>query len=166
MVRREAPRGLLQKLLTGLFLILLLPVVIVLIPAYFVYSGFLYLAVFAVWLPRGKDVLFIYSDSPHWKEHIESNVLPSLQGRAVVLNWSERSVWGKRWFSLAVVCFRHFSGTREFNPMAVVFRRFRRAKVFRFWQAFQDHKHGTSSSLQEIERAFFQYLQSADQVTK
>jgi hypothetical protein len=75
-----------------------------------------------------------------------------------VLNWSQRSNWN-RW-SLPVLCFRHFGGDREFNPMAIVFRPFRKARVFRFWRPFRDRKHGTPSALQEAEKAFFEYLRN------
>lgn len=120
------------------------------------YNLCLYTSIHLLWLRRGKDVLFVYSNSPHWKEYIEANILPKMAHRSVVLNWSDRSSWD-RW-ALSVMCFRHFAGSREFNPMAIVFRPFRGAKVFRFWRAFRDYKHGEASTLQEAEKSLFDYL--------
>jgi hypothetical protein len=137
-------------------LIVLLPILVTVVAIYLLYTSFLYCAVFLFWLPRGKDLLFVYSDSPHWKDYIETRILPSIQKRAVVLHWSERSTWNN--WSLAAACFRHFGTHREFNPMAVAFRPFRRAKVFRFWKPFRDYKHGRPTALEETEKALFHYL--------
>jgi hypothetical protein len=45
-------------------------------------------------------------------------VLPAVGSRGVILNWSDRKQWS---YSLPVVLFRFFAGTREFNPLAIVF---------------------------------------------
>jgi len=68
--------------------------------------------------------------------------------RAVVLNWSERSNW-KRW-SLAVAVFRNFGGSREYNPMILLFRPLHAVRTFRFWSAFKDWKHGDSESVSRV----------------
>lgn len=116
----------------------------------------LYLAVWLRWLPSDKDILFVHSDSPVWRDYIEQQILPVIQERAVVLNWSQRSTpqWGP---SLAVAVFQHFGGAREFNPMGIVFLPFRRAKVFRFHAAFRDYKHGKPEKLLALQREFFEY---------
>jgi hypothetical protein len=155
----KLPRKLAAKLLPLVVLILVLPVLLPLLAVHISYSIFLYLSVAACWLPFGKNVLFVYSNSPHWKAYLEGKVLPTIRDRSVVLNWSDRSAWD-RW-SLPVMCFRHFGGTREFNPMAVVFRPFRKVEVFRFWRAFHDLKHGKPLALQELEKAFFDFLREA-----
>jgi hypothetical protein len=103
-----------------------------------------------VWLPRGKDVLVVLSESPIWHEYMLAEILPPVQHRAVVLNWSERKRW-PRW-SFARHVFRTFKGERNFNPLVLVFRRFRRAKVFRFWQPFQEWKHGHKESVEGLKR--------------
>ncbi|MBZ5727735.1 MAG: hypothetical protein LAP87_22405 [Acidobacteriia bacterium] len=97
-------------------------------------------------------MLLVYSDSPVWHAYIEQQFLPYLGRRAVVLNWSERNRWG---ISLGRVAFRFFGGRREFNPLAVVFRPFRRTQTFRFWAAFRDMKHGRPELLQTVEHRFF-----------
>jgi hypothetical protein len=50
-----------------------------------------------------------------------------------MLNWSERSTWRK--WPLTQQVFYCFGGRRKFNPMVIMFRPFRRAKLFRFRQS-------------------------------
>ena len=45
------------------------------------------------WLPRGRRVIFVYSNSPVWREYVEERILPRLPANAAILNWSERSRW-------------------------------------------------------------------------
>ena len=99
-----------------------------------------------------RRVLFVYSDSPNWKAHVEANILPQLPQNSVVLNWSHRLSWNK--FNVSVMLFRGFAGPEEFNPIGLVFERFCIVKRYRFWQAFRDAKHGRSDALQLVERRF------------
>jgi hypothetical protein len=131
--------------------VLLLPVILLFAaPAlifYLLYTGTLYLLIWTAWLPYGKDVLFVYSDSPIWHDYMTGNLLPLVRERAVVLNWSERKQWSA--WSLAVLALRHFGGGREFNPLVVLFPPVRRAKVFRFWSPFQEWKTGDKERVEK-----------------
>ena len=127
---------------------LVLPLALLAFTLHLLYRGALYLLVWALWLPRGKDVLFIYSDSPIWREYMATQVLPLVQERAVVLNWSERKKWPT--WSVEVAIFRHFGGAREFNPLVVLFRPLRTAKLFRFWSAFNDWKRGYTEPVERL----------------
>src|SRR3954463_5742277 len=91
--------------------IVLLPFVIVAAAVWFAAAIYLLLIVWTTWCPRGKYALVVYSDSPVWREYFETSVLPVIGDRAAVLNWSDRKQWA---FSLPVVLFRMFAGTREF----------------------------------------------------
>jgi hypothetical protein len=77
-----------------------------------------------------------------------SEMLPLVESRTVVLNWSERGTW-KRW-SLRVLAFRFFSGQKAFNPLIVVFRPFRLAQKFRFWPAFREWKQGNKQAVEKL----------------
>jgi len=135
---------------------LLLPPTLVWIALFALYSVVSWLCVHLLiwiwWCARGRDVLLIYSDSPIWREHIEERILPLLGKRVIVLNWSARRQWS---LSLSRIAFGYFGGTREFNPLAVVFRPLRRTRTFRFWKAFRDMKHERPEALQAMEREFF-----------
>jgi hypothetical protein len=130
----------------------LLVVAVFALVCYLVSAVCLHVAIWSWWCIRGRDILFVYSDSPIWHDYIEQHVLPHLGERAVVLNWSRRRGWR---FSLARAAVHHFGGWREFNPMAVVFRPFRRTRTFRFWQPFRDFKHGRPEALHRMESEFF-----------
>ena len=140
--------------------VILSPLLIVVIPAILLLALFAYLTstvclhiiIWSWWCIRGNDILFVYSDSPIWHDYVEQRILPHLGERAVVLNWSQR----KRWrLSLARMAFYHFGSYRQFNPLGVVFRPFRRTRIFRFWQPFRDFKHGNPEALHKIETEFF-----------
>lgn len=137
-----------NALLLILFLPFVLPLALVAVVLYLLYRITLYLLVWTFWLPRGKDILFVYSDSPIWHDYMASEVLTLVQERAVVLNWSDRKKW-PRW-SLGVAVFRHFGGHRGFNPLVVLFRPFRLARVFRFWSAFKDWKRGYREPVERL----------------
>jgi hypothetical protein len=109
-----------------------------------------YLLVWVWWLPRGKDVLFVSSESTVWGEYMETQILPLVRDRATVLNWSERNKWPK--WSFAVRVFRTFGRGRDHTPMVVIFQPFRRARIFRFLQAFKDFKHGHTENVEQLRR--------------
>ena len=134
---------------------LLLVFGVLVLVAWIVATICLHLAVWSWWCLRGRDILFVYSDSPIWRSYIEEKLLPFLGRRAVVLNWSQRKQWR---FSLARLVFGHFWNHREFNPMAIVFRPFRLTRTFRFWQPFQDFKHGNPEALTKMENEFFKLI--------
>jgi hypothetical protein len=108
-------------------------------------------AFLARWTASGKDLLLVYSNSPHWKAYIESNWLPALEARAVVLNWSERTTWPNR-YPLEGAVFRRWAGDTEFNPIAIIFPARGTVQVIRFWRAFREYTHGRGGPLREAER--------------
>lgn len=138
-----------------LWLLLLIGVLPLLVGLWIVYAICLNIVIWVQWCKRGKDILFVYSDSPIWHDYLDERVLPHLGDRAIVLNWSHRKTWNE---SLATAAFRHFGGDKEFNPLAVVFRPFRRARTFRFWQPFRDFKHGKTEPLARLESEFFELI--------
>ena len=104
----------------------------------------------AHWGSRGKDLLLVYSNSPHWQRYVEDTWLPKWGHRAVVLNWSERSTWTSSRPEVAL--FRTFAGREEFNPIGILVPlQGRRVHIVRFWRAFRDHKHGKPRLLQAAE---------------
>lgn len=145
-----------QFALLAPLIVLVVPVAVIAFLLYAAASAVLYLLIWLLWCTRGKDVLFVYSDSPIWREYLESEVLPKIAQRAVVLNWSKRKRWKA---SLARFAFTHFDGYREFNPLGIVFRPGCRAQGFPYWQPFRDFKHGREEPLQKIELKFFHELE-------
>lgn len=135
---------------------LIIPFALALVVGWFVYGVSLTMIVWLIWCTRGIDTLVVYSDSPNWRDYMIEAVLPRLQGRSFVLNWSDRRNW--RSLSLPVAVFRFFGGDREYNPIVIVLRPFRIPKTFRFWQAFRERKHGYHTPLHELESRMYNYL--------
>ena len=149
-----------RRVLKFTLFVLLLPIIVPLAILALVFHVLnqvvVYLLVWVWWLPRGKDVLYISSDSPIWKEYMETEIFPFVADRAVVVSWSARSKWPK--WSFAVRVFRTFGRRRDFNPIFILFRPFRRARIFRFLPAFQERKHGNNASIEQLRRDLMKAL--------
>jgi hypothetical protein len=152
------PRKFWKTVLLIVLLPVLLPFVLIVLAFYVPYRTTMYLLVWALWVSKGKDVLFVYSDSPIWQEYMLTQILPLVRERAVIMNWSERSKW-PRW-SFRVHVFRSFRGYREFNPLVIVFRPWHRARKFRFWRAFKDWKHGNQQPVSKLRKELAATIQS------
>ncbi len=146
----EAKRGRKMSDFIGILLVIVfLPLLIALGVCSLIYGIFLRLTIWAFYCTRGTNVLFVYSDSPIWKDYLDQHVVPHLPDSTLRLNWSERSTWNRASFPVRI--FRYFGGDKAFNPLAVVFHPFRKAKVFRFWQPFKDFKHGKAEALELLQ---------------
>ena len=97
----------------------------------------------------GKDLLLVYSNSPHWQSYVETNWFPRWKERAVILNWSERLTWNENQPEVAL--FQALASHREYNPLAIVVPPRGRPLVVRFWKAFRDYKHGKDQKLKQQE---------------
>ena len=103
---------------------------------------------------RGKVILFVYSDSSNWKEHIEIKILPRLEACSVILNWSKRREWESS-MQFEARLFNQWAGSGEFTPTAILFPLMRKVKVFRLWQLSQNPKHGKDKVSKEAEQSLF-----------
>lgn len=144
----KSSRSILRAVRIVAVLPIVLPLVLIAFTLGVAHRATLYALVWMLWLPRGRDILLVYSDSPIWREYMTTQVLPLVRQRALVLNWSERKRWP--WLSLQVSVFHSFGGGREFNPLVIVFRPCARATLFRFWQPFQDLKHGYREPVERL----------------
>jgi hypothetical protein len=144
-------------------LLLLLPLVVVAGVVWLVAAVLLQLVVWLTWCSRGRHVLVVYSDSPIWQEYFEQNVLPAVGSRGVVLNWSDRKQWS---YSLPVALFRFFAGTREFNPLAIVFQPLAWPRRFRFYGPFKTFKHGRHQEVEEMRSQLLEILDRLAPPTK
>ncbi len=139
-------------------LLVFLPIVVPWMVLRLLFGLCLHVVIWITWSTRDRRVLFVYSDSPNWKEYIEQRILPRLPANTVIMNWSERKKWSQ--LSLPVHAFHYFCGDVNCNPAAVVFRPFRVAKTFRLWQPFRDYKHGKADPLVKVEREMFDYIET------
>jgi len=158
MTRRREP--LLQRFWQAALIVVLLPIILplalIVLVLYLLQRIGLYILVWVLWLPRAIDVLMVYSDSPIWHDYMTTQVLPLVQERAVVLNWSERKKWPR--VSLGVALLRHFGGSREFNPLVLLFRPMRAVQTFRFWYAFKEWKRGYTEPVDKLRQELMSAL--------
>jgi hypothetical protein len=138
-----------QGLILVIVAIMALPAITLWLLGLVIFKLLVLLAVWILWLPRGKDILIVYSRSPHWMEYFEAGLIPRLEYRAMTLNWSDRAKWTR--FALSTLVFRAFRGETSFNPMVILFRPLRWPAQFRFYESFKQRKHGKHESLAELE---------------
>ena len=141
----------------------LLPLVVIALVLWLAAAVVLQLVVWTTWCSRGRYALVVYSNSPIWQEYFEEHVIPAVGDRGVVLNWSERKAWSS---SLPVALFRFFSGSREFNPLAIVFQPFAWPRRFRFFSPFKAFKHGRRQEVDEMRRDLLELLDRLGSRTK
>src|SRR4051812_47212172 len=83
------------------------------------YRCSLYLVIWCEWVPRGKRILLVTSNSAKWKKDIQETVWVPISDQAILLNWSERRSWPR--FSLESLVYRHFGGARNARPLILIF---------------------------------------------
>jgi hypothetical protein len=154
--RKSSWRASLVIVLVVVALPILIPALLIWLLISFALKLLLLVVAWSAWTPQGKEMLIVYSNSPYWKEFFEAALIPELEARALILNWSERSEW--RRFDLRTLIFRSFVGRRSFNPMVLVVRPFRWPKSFRFYDAFKQFKHGKEQQLNNLVDALRTYL--------
>ena len=103
---------------------------------------------------KGKVILFVYSDSSNWKDHIEEKILPRLEACSVILNWSKRREWESS-LQFEARLFNQWAGSAEFAPTAILFPLLGRVRVFRLWRLSQNPKHGKNKVSKEVEQSLF-----------
>jgi hypothetical protein len=101
---------------------------------------------------KGKVILFVYSDSSNWKDHIEAKILPRLQACSVVLNWSRRREWESS-MQFESGLFNQWAGSGEFTPTAILIPLLGKVRVFRLWQLSGNPKHGKNKVSKEAEQS-------------
>ena len=107
------------------------------------------------WGTKGKLGILVYSDSPNWKQHVETEILSRVGHKLVALNWTHRARWRR---SIEVRAFQHWGGERDFNPLAILFLPRRPVLVLRFRPAFRDLKHGNPEPLRALEETLLRAL--------
>ena len=132
-----------------LLLPLALPVVVV--------DRIAHVVTFIAWQIRfgrgGERALAVYSDGPKWKAHFESEVLPLIQGRAVVVNTTATPSWSAS-ASLARRVHRRWGGHKHHSPIVVFFPKlFGKVRVIRFHEGYLRRAHNGDASVIETSLA-------------
>lgn len=127
---------------------------------YWLYGKSLLLVALVKYKRRGIAGILVTSNSPNWDVYIHENWIAHVEGRLIVLNWSERKGWKN---SLSVNLYSRFcSYDKNYCPAVILFRGLRYPLVFRFFHAFRDYKHGDEAALRTLERRLFNELGLSD----
>ena len=98
---------------------------------------------------RGKDLLIVYSASPHWQAYIDHNWVSRWRDRVVVLNRSAPD-WKAR---PETALWRRLTGPTNHTPVAIIVPVHGTPTLVRFYSAFRDFKHGKVAALHAQEQA-------------
>ena len=135
--------------------ILLAPLIALAWLGHVVASAWLASRLRAAW-PANKFVLFGYTQSPVWAPFIEDSLMPQLGDSVVSIDRSEEG-W-KRNYPIEARALSFWGGIRSYNPIAVVIRSRWRVRVFRFYKAFQQKKHGKPRELEALVAEFLSHV--------
>ena len=94
---------------------------------------------------RESSVILVYSDSPKWKTQIESQIIPGLPKTTLILNLSNPGHGLSANFDYRQ--YIYWAGSREYCPMVILQRPFRKPLLFRFYKAFRKSGGGDSKEL-------------------
>ncbi len=94
---------------------------------------------------RHSRVILVYSDSPKWKSQIETQIIPSLPQNALILNISKPGLGLHANFDYRQ--YKYWAGSKEYCPMVILRRPFRKPLLFRFYKAFRNSSSGDSAEL-------------------
>lgn len=155
MVKRKTYKGVSGFLLGTLFAliaIVLLPFLIVTVivvwPFFIIYQKFLLYRVKTTWFPKRKFMLILNSDSPVWSEFVRNNLENRYADRAFILNSSRRIQWDKK--SLEVKVSNALLRGSKDVPAVIVFTKWYKPKVFSFYKAFKEYKHGKPARVEKL----------------
>jgi hypothetical protein len=110
---------------------------------------------------KGRTLLFVYSDSPNWKDYVETHIVPRIETRSIILNWSKRREWGPQMHFEAKL-FDQLAGPGAFVPVAILFSLMDKPRTFRLWQPSENAKQGKVNLSREVEEALLQSLKLND----
>jgi hypothetical protein len=110
---------------------------------------------------KGRFILFVYSDSSTWKDYVETKILPRIEARSVVLNWSTRREWEAQ-MQFEMRLYDQWAGPGGFVPVAMIFPITAKARVYRLWQRSDNPKHGKDKVSKEAEKSFFEAMEQKD----
>lgn len=142
--------------LIALVAITLPPVALFYGVASFIWGKWLQLRVKNEWPSR--VAMLVYSNNPKWAPYLESNLLKDYASVCIVVDRS-KAQW-KTQNPLAKHVVAHWGGWRNHNPLAVVFPRSGKPRVFRLYEPFQRAKRGRTEALEDMMLALREAISS------
>tara|TARA_R110002072_G_scaffold95501_1_gene210577 strand:+ start:977 stop:1450 length:474 start_codon:yes stop_codon:yes gene_type:complete len=149
----------LKKIAIG---IIIVPIIIIVLPVIFwimlivgILKTYIRFRLRIKW-PENTFILFTYSESENWTDYIEQKIIPRIAAHAQIINRSQQKDWKSRYPTERRAL--ESWGNLNINPVAIVFRPWKPAKVIAFYEAFRDLKHGKESTINAKTEELFQWL--------
>ena len=115
------------------------------------------------WFPKGKYILFLYSDSKKWKDYFEKDLTPKIQDKAYIWNWSTRQKDGWNEDIIEAKILKLYRPLGYFYPMAIVFLPSGDIKTFQFYTPYVNMLKSGKDEYNKLEKEF---LMLADTLEK
>jgi hypothetical protein len=112
------------------------------------------------WFPQSKYVFFLYSDSRKWKEYFESELIPKIQDKASIWNWSTRAQSGWGTDSIEAQIFKLHRPLGRYYPIAIVFIPGGVVKTFQFYTAYVDMIKSGDDRYKSLENEFLALVEA------
>ncbi len=112
------------------------------------------------WLPESGSVLFFTSNSKHWKAYFEKELLPKIETKTRVLNWStrEQDGWSDKAMEARIADL--FGDARHSIPFAMVFLPSGDFKMFFFQGAFLRFLKSKKKQYKKLETEFLKLVEA------
>ncbi|HEX7966057.1 MAG TPA: hypothetical protein VF651_10085 [Gammaproteobacteria bacterium] len=125
--------------------VFLSPVILLVLAKEFLLSFWIHALLKIKW-PANKWILVSYTESEHWSQYLETEIIPRLGDACVVINRS-RPDW-KQKYPIEAKAIKVWGKNRQYNPMIVLVPKVGRVKIFRLFEEFKAKKHGKSGPLE------------------
>jgi len=110
------------------------------------------------WFPKRKHVFFLYSDSKKWKVYFEEELIPKIQDKAYVWNWSNRLEKGWNNDLLEARILKLYRPIGFFYPMAIVFLPDGEIKTFQFYYSYIKMLKSGKDDYKKLENEFLNLI--------
>jgi len=112
---------------------------------------------------RSARVILVYSNSVKWKSEIETQIIPNLPPDSKIFNISKPDPGLSKNFDYYQ--YSYWAGRKEYCPIVILRRPFRKPILFRFYKAFRKASGGNGSELQVLIQTLLSSLRAFSSAT-
>jgi hypothetical protein len=112
------------------------------------------------WFPKGKYVFFLYSSSKKWENYFKNELIPKIQDKSIIWNWSTRyqDGWDSDRFASRILSL--YRPETHSYPIAVVFLSSGAVKVFKFYIPYVKMIKSGKPDYKKLEEEFLVFVNS------
>lgn len=112
------------------------------------------------WFPKGKYVFFLYSSRKKWEKYFKNELIPKIQDKSTIWNWSTRHQdgWYRDRFAPKILSL--YRPDQHFCPLAVVFSPSGAIRIFAFYLPYVKMIKSGSPDYKKFEEEFLAFVNS------